>query len=77
MRDLAQILAHVHEAEIEIGEGPEPPARESCWRSHFYRHDNLGGRQLGLCYAPLSEMIGFAIGDAIRIEAAMIASFRH
>jgi hypothetical protein len=27
MRDLAQILAHVHDAEIEIGEGLEPPAR--------------------------------------------------
>jgi hypothetical protein len=25
MRDLAQMLAHVHDAEIEIGEGPEPP----------------------------------------------------
>jgi hypothetical protein len=25
MRDLAQILAHVPDAEIEIGEGPEPP----------------------------------------------------
>ena len=24
MRDLGQILAHVHDAEIEIGEGPEP-----------------------------------------------------
>ena len=28
MRDLAQLLAHVHDAEIEIGEGPEPPARD-------------------------------------------------
>jgi len=27
MRDLAQVRAHVHDAEIEIGEGPEPPAR--------------------------------------------------
>jgi hypothetical protein len=27
MRDLTQMLAHVHDAEIEIGEGPEPPAR--------------------------------------------------
>jgi hypothetical protein len=25
MRDLAQMLAHVHDAEIEISEGPEPP----------------------------------------------------
>jgi hypothetical protein len=25
MRDLAQMLAHVHDAEIEIGEGSEPP----------------------------------------------------
>jgi hypothetical protein len=25
MRDLGQVLAHVHDAEIEIGEGPEPP----------------------------------------------------
>jgi hypothetical protein len=25
VRDLAQILAHVHGAEIEISEGPEPP----------------------------------------------------
>ena len=24
-RDLAQVFAHVHDAEIEIGEGPEPP----------------------------------------------------
>jgi hypothetical protein len=28
MRDLAQVLAHVHDAEIEIGDGPEPPPRE-------------------------------------------------
>jgi hypothetical protein len=27
MRDLAQLLAHIHDAEIEIGEGPKPPAR--------------------------------------------------
>jgi hypothetical protein len=25
MRDLAQMLAHIHDAEIEIIEGPEPP----------------------------------------------------
>jgi CRISPR/Cas system type I-B associated protein Csh2 (Cas7 group RAMP superfamily) len=24
MRDLGQVLAHVHDAEIEISEGPEP-----------------------------------------------------
>jgi hypothetical protein len=29
MRDLGQTLAHVHDAGIGIGEGPEPPARES------------------------------------------------
>jgi hypothetical protein len=29
MRDLAQVLAHIHDAEIEISEGPEPPAREA------------------------------------------------
>jgi len=28
MPDLGQMVAHVHDAEIEIGEGPEPPARE-------------------------------------------------
>jgi hypothetical protein len=28
MRDLGQILAHVHDAEIEIGEDQEPPARQ-------------------------------------------------
>jgi hypothetical protein len=28
MRDLAQMLAHAHDAKIEIGEGPEPPRRE-------------------------------------------------
>ncbi len=27
MRDLAQVLAHVHDAEIEVGEGPESPER--------------------------------------------------
>jgi uncharacterized C2H2 Zn-finger protein len=27
MRDLGQILVHVHDAEIEISEGPEPPPR--------------------------------------------------
>jgi hypothetical protein len=27
MRDLNQMLAHVHDAEIEISEGPVPPAR--------------------------------------------------
>ena len=26
-RDLDQVLAHVHDAEIKISEGPEPPAR--------------------------------------------------
>jgi hypothetical protein len=25
MRDLEQMSAHVHDAKIEIGEGPEPP----------------------------------------------------
>ena len=24
-RDLGQVLAHVHDAEIEVGEEPEPP----------------------------------------------------
>jgi hypothetical protein len=28
MRDLDQVLAHVHDAKIEIAEGPELPARE-------------------------------------------------
>jgi len=28
MRDLTQVLVHVHDAEMEIGEGPEPPARD-------------------------------------------------
>ena len=28
MRDLDQLLAHVHDAEIEICEGPTPPKRE-------------------------------------------------
>jgi hypothetical protein len=28
MRDLAQMLAHVHDQEIEICEGPEPPQHE-------------------------------------------------
>jgi hypothetical protein len=28
MCNLAQMLAHVHDAEIEIGEGPEPPLRD-------------------------------------------------
>ena len=28
MRNLAQMLAHVHDAEIEIGEGPEPALRD-------------------------------------------------
>jgi hypothetical protein len=27
MRDLGQLLVHVHDAEIEICEGPEPPPR--------------------------------------------------
>jgi hypothetical protein len=27
MRDLTQVLAHVHDAEIEISEGLEPPPR--------------------------------------------------
>jgi hypothetical protein len=27
MRDLGQILAHVHDAEIEVSEGPKPPAQ--------------------------------------------------
>jgi hypothetical protein len=29
MRDLGQVLVHVHDADIEIGEGPEPPRREA------------------------------------------------
>jgi len=28
MCDLAQVLAHVHDAEIEIGDGPEPPVHK-------------------------------------------------
>jgi hypothetical protein len=28
MRDLDQVLAYVHDAKIEIGEGPEPPPRD-------------------------------------------------
>jgi hypothetical protein len=28
MRDLGQVLVHVHDAEIEIIEGPGPPGRE-------------------------------------------------
>jgi hypothetical protein len=28
MRDFDPVLAHVHEAENEIGEAPEPPARD-------------------------------------------------
>jgi hypothetical protein len=28
MRDLTQMLAHVHDAEIEISEGLEPPPRK-------------------------------------------------
>jgi hypothetical protein len=28
MRDLHQVLAHVHDAEIEISEGPTPPPRQ-------------------------------------------------
>jgi hypothetical protein len=28
MRDLGQIMVHVHDADIEISEGPEPPARD-------------------------------------------------
>jgi hypothetical protein len=39
MRDLAQVLAHVHDAKIVIGEGPEPPAREGPvnWGSLDFR----------------------------------------
>jgi hypothetical protein len=29
MRDLGQMLAHVHDAEIEINAGPEPPSARS------------------------------------------------
>jgi hypothetical protein len=32
MRDLGQELAHVHDAEIEIGEGAELPPRWPCPR---------------------------------------------
>jgi uncharacterized C2H2 Zn-finger protein len=28
MRDLSRLLAHVHDTEIEIEEGPKPPRRE-------------------------------------------------
>jgi CRISPR/Cas system type I-B associated protein Csh2 (Cas7 group RAMP superfamily) len=27
MRDLGQVLAHAHNQEIEIGQGPEPPPK--------------------------------------------------
>jgi hypothetical protein len=30
MRDLAKVFAHVHDAEIEISEGSEPPRRGSA-----------------------------------------------
>jgi hypothetical protein len=29
VRDLGQVLAHVHDAEIELGEGSGPPPREA------------------------------------------------
>jgi hypothetical protein len=32
MRDLGQILLHLHDAEIEIGEGSEPPGRDHSKR---------------------------------------------
>ena len=30
MRDLGHVLAHVHDQEIEMGEGPKPPRREDA-----------------------------------------------
>jgi hypothetical protein len=30
LRDLGEVLAHVHGAEIEIGEGATPPRREGA-----------------------------------------------
>ena len=44
MRNLAQMLAHVHDAEIEIGEGPEPPLRD--------QHPPTDGRR---CYTGISR----------------------
>ena len=44
-RDLAQMLAHVHDAEIEIGEGPEPPPRED---SGAIRRGPLTGLRISL-----------------------------
>jgi hypothetical protein len=31
MRDLGQVLEHVHDQEIEIGEGPAPLRKETHW----------------------------------------------
>ena len=42
MRELDQVLAHVHDGEIEIGEGPELPTRES----RFYDKGALAGPTL-------------------------------
>ena len=44
MRDLGQVLAHVHDAEIEISAGPEPPPREAP--VHVKVLEDRGGRQL-------------------------------
>ena len=30
MRDLGQVLAHVHDGDIEIAEGPAPPREGAC-----------------------------------------------
>jgi hypothetical protein len=34
MRDLAQVMAHVHDAEIEISEEPAPPRERNF--THFF-----------------------------------------
>jgi hypothetical protein len=39
MRDIDQLLAHVHDAEIEICEGPTPPKREGGPGWRIRRHD--------------------------------------
>jgi hypothetical protein len=40
MRELAQVLVHVHDADIEISEGPEPPLVPELTRSAGIKLNN-------------------------------------
>jgi hypothetical protein len=68
MRDLGQMLAHVDDAEIEIGEGPCPPERSI----NYLREGKLDPRRLrcsldDVLYQKEAAQLGRPRGVRVRV----------